>query len=321
MSRTVHPTAVGTFVLGIILLVAMLTLFFSSSPWWSQRDRYVLLYDSTIRGLNVGAPVAIKGVQIGQVTDITAQLYQDTMEVLNTVTIEIDPKALELSGDHPVQLDELVGSGLRAQLRTQSLLTGLLYVNVDFFPERPAQYHQVQTRYTQLPTMPTELQQLSRDLESTDVMSIIGDLQFALEGAGRFLNDPALHQLPEQLNATLISLQTATDELARSSGTLIERHVAFADNANALLTQTGTALPEFITKLDDALISLKETSALMASSAANTAFLTSDDSPVLYRVSSAARSIDAAAAQLQRLTELLEREPQSLLFGRKNGDQ
>lgn len=320
MSRTVHPTAVGTFVLAILLLVSVLLLFFSGSPWWSQRDRYVLLYDTTIRGLNVGAPVAIKGVQIGQVTDITAQLYQDTMEVLNTVTIEIDPTALELSDDRPVSLDELIDSGLRVQLRTQSILTGLLYVNVDFFPDRPVEYHRVNTRYTQLPTMPTELQQLTRDFESMDVMSIVGDLQYALEGAGKLLNDPTLQQLPEQLNATLAALQATAEELSSSGGILLERYTAVADNANGLLVETGAALPQFIEKLDHALASLEETSALMASSAANTAFLTSDDSPVLYRVGSAARSIDNAAAQLQRLTELLEREPQSLLFGRKNGD-
>ncbi len=321
MSRTVHPTAVGTFVLAMLLLVSVLMLFFSGSPWWSQRDRYVLLYDTTIRGLNVGAPVAIKGVQIGQVTDITAQLYHDTMQVLNTVTIEIDPSALELSDDQPVSLDDLIENGLRAQLRTQSLLTGLLYVNVDFFPDRPVEYHQVNTRYTQLPTMPTELQQLTRDFESMDVMSIVGDLQYALEGAGKLLNDPALQQLPTQLNATLAALQATAEELTSGSDTLIERYGAVADNANALLLETGDALPEFIEKLDEALASLEETSALMASSAANTAFLTSDDSPVLYRVGSAARSIESAAAQLQRLTELLEREPQSLLFGRKNGDE
>lgn len=320
MSRTVHPTAVGTFVLAMLLLASMLLFFFSGSPWWSPRDRYVLLYDTTIRGLNVGAPVAIKGVRIGQVTDISAQLYEDTMEVLNTVTIEIDPKVLELSGDRPVSLDELVEHGLRAQLRTQSILTGLLYVNVDFFPDRPVEYHQVNTRYTQLPTMPTELQQLSRDFENLDLMSIVSDVQFTLDGVGKLLNNPELHRLPEQLGKTLEALQTAAEELTNGSQNLIEGYGAVADNTNALLTETGAALPEFIEKLEMALSSLEETSALMANSAANTAFLTSDDSPVLYRVGSAARSIDAAAAQLQRLTELLEREPQSLLFGRQNGE-
>ena len=321
MSRTVHPTAVGTFVLAILLLVSVLLLFFSGSPWWSQRDRYVLLYDTTIRGLSVGAPVAIKGVQIGQVTDITAQLYQDTMQVLNTVTVEIDPSALELSDDRPVSLDELIDSGLRVQLRTQSILTGMLYVNVDFFPDRPAQYYGVQTRYTQLPTIPTELEQLSRDFEGVDIMSTVGDLQFALEGAGKLLNDPDLQELPKQLNSTLATLQTTVEKLSSEGAVLIDRYATVADNANTLLTETGVALPEFIEKLDRALTSLEETSAMMASSAANTAFLTSDDSPVLYRIGSAARSIDNAAAQLQNLTELLEREPQSLLFGRKNGDE
>src|SRR5699024_6585074 len=103
------------------------------------------------------------------------------------------------------------------------ILTGLLYVNVDFFPDRPVEYHQVRTRYTQLPTMPTELQQLTRDFESMDIMSIVGDLQYALEGAGKLLNDPALQQLPQQLNTTLAALQTTAEELTNGSGALIER--------------------------------------------------------------------------------------------------
>ena len=215
MSRSANPVAIGLFTLITIALAILLVMLFGGSDWWSPKERYVLLYDSSIRGLNVGSPVTLKGVTIGQVTDTRVTLYGETSDILNTVTIEIDPSALKYQGrdDKGVSVDDLLKRGLRAQLRQQSLLTGLLYVDVDFDPGKPAAYKPVKTDFPQLPTTPTNLEQLSRDLESVDVNRLANDLQQALSGISQLLNDPAMQQLAGNLGNAVKALEDTANRL------------------------------------------------------------------------------------------------------------
>jgi paraquat-inducible protein B len=317
MSRSANAVAVGGFVLITIVLLVALLLLFSGSNWWSPRDRYVLIFDSSIKGLNVGAPVTIKGVKIGQVEQINASLYGKSMEVLNQVVIEIDAEALELEDNaRPVALDQLVDRGLRAQLRLQSFLTGLLYVDVDFAPDREPQYRDVETRYPQLPTTPTDLQQLTRDLEDINITRLGQDLQEVLAGANRLINDPDLQNLAGDLRGSLAALEAAARTLREQGEQFGERYGRLADNANTFLDRANRELPAVLESLDATLAALSRSSRKLEESAANAAFLTSSDSPVLHRVNDAARSVDSAANQLRRLTEMLERQPQSLIYGR-----
>lgn len=318
MSRSANPLAVGAFILGSLLLTFLLLLFFTGSSWFSNRDNYVLLYDTSIKGLNVGAPVTIKGVKIGQVTDIRASIYGASTGVLNTVTIEIEPDLLERSGNaKPAPLNELVERGLRAQLRLQSLLTGLLYVDVDFHPDKPAQFKNVKTRYAQLPTTPTDLEQLTRDLEAIDVNKLGQDLQQIVGGVNQLVNDPSVQHLARDLSATVAAMRTAANDVSVAANDFNQRFKPLASNANDLVITLNNDLPQLVKKLDRTLLALEQASQSVNRSSANIEFLTSDDSPMLYRITTAAGSIDSAADRLRTLSELLEREPQALIYGKQ----
>lgn len=318
MSRSANPIAVGAFILGSLVLTFFLLLFFQGSHWWSSRDNFVLLYDTSIKGLNVGAPVTIKGVKIGQVTDIKAGLHGQSMGVLNTVTLEIDPDALERADDSKrLPMQELVARGLRAQLRLQSLLTGLLYVDVDFHPDKPAQYKNIKTRYPQLPTTPTDLEQLTRDLETIDVNKLGKDLQQIVTGVNQLVNDPSVQHLARNLGETIAAMRTAANDVSVAADDFNERFKPLASNANELVVTLNRDLPQLVKKMDNTLAALEQASESVNRSAANTAFLTSDDSPLLYRVNTAADGIDSAADKLRGLIDLLERDPQALIYGKR----
>jgi len=317
MSRSANPIAVGGFILGMLLLTFLLLLFFSGGHWWSTRDHYVLLYDTSIKGLNIGAPVTIKGVKIGQVTDIKASLYGKSMGVLNTVTVEIDPSSLERIDDtQPLSLEQLVDRGLRAQLRLQSLLTGLLYVDVDFHPEKIAQYKKVQTRYPQLPTTPTDLEQLTRDLEAIDVNKLGQDLQQIVTGINTLVNDSSVQHMAKDAGDAIIAMRDAAKDVRTAANNFDQSFSPLANNANTMVVTLNRDIPELLKKLDGTLAALEQASLSLNKSSANAAFLTSDDSPMLYRINTAATSIDGAANQLRRLTDLLERQPEALLYGK-----
>ncbi|MCK9469867.1 MAG: MlaD family protein [Porticoccaceae bacterium] len=321
MSRSANPVAVGLFTLITLVLAGVLVMTFSGSNWWSDRDRYVLVYDSSVRGLNVGAPVTLKGVKIGQVVDIRTSIYGDSPDVLNLVTIDIDASTiLRGEGGKGLAVEQLVDRGLRAQLRQQSMLTGLLYVDVDFEPGRPAHYQKMKTDHPQLPTTPTNLQQLTRDLEAVDVNALVSDLQQALSGINQLLNDPDLQSLAGNLARTVQVVEDTTLRLGDAGGQLATDYSALAVSAAAMLDTAGQELPGILVKLDDTLEAMRQSARNMDEFSANAAFMASDDSPILYRLNGAAKGINEAADQLRLLSDLLEQQPQMLLYGKPSED-
>ena len=109
---------------------------------------YLLVFKQSVRGLSVGAPVEIGGITIGEVTEIHPQFDMNTMEFTVPVTICVDPKRYGvkfidvLPGEdametHKKVMDTLVKRGLRAELKTGNLLSGSLFVAVDFVPDAP----------------------------------------------------------------------------------------------------------------------------------------------------------------------------------------
>jgi len=109
---------------------------------------YQLVFKDTVRGLTPGAPVEFRGIPIGEVTDISAQIDLKTFEFAVPVLIRLDPQRLgvkvfdlgpgsNLETARRKLIDALVAHGVRAQLRTGNLLTGSAYVALDVFPSAP----------------------------------------------------------------------------------------------------------------------------------------------------------------------------------------
>jgi len=201
-------------------------------------------------------------------------------------------------------------------LRQQSLLTGLLYVDVDFDPAKPALYKKVKTEYPQLPTTPTNLQQLTRDLENVDVNKLVKDLQETFSGINRLLNDPAMQQLAANVGSAVQALEVAANDLSKMGIRLGRDYAEVAQSANTLLTGINRDMPQRLETLDETLANLNQSAAMLEEFSANAAFIVSDDSPTLYRLNSASKSINEAAEQLRNLSDLLERQPEVLIFGK-----
>jgi paraquat-inducible protein B len=317
VSRNANPVTVGAFVFGALALAVMLVVFFNQGSWWNKQQHYVLVYDRSIKGLNIGAPVTLKGVKIGEVTDITARMTRDT-SVFNSVVIAIDPNALEREGDtsDKEMMDELVERGLRAQLRLQSLLTALLYVDVDFHPDKPATMVKIKTRYKQIPTIPTDLEQLTRNFESIDISKLGENLQEIVNGVNELINDKSLQRLSGDVSSTLLAVRDAANQLNHQTEQLGAQLTPLTKEGNRTLNEINRTLPQLMVTLDKTLVTLQQTTQTLNATAGNAAFLTSEDSPLLYRLDSTAASVNAAAEQMRRLTETLEHQPESIIFGK-----
>jgi len=162
---------------------------------------YTLIFEESLRGLEVGAPVDFRGVVVGEVAEIGVDLDPVDKHLRMVVEINMHANRLEMRARHASQvptlpadrktrLDAFVARGLRAQLKTGSLLTGQLYVSLDFFLDaRPATMNWA-TDPPEFPTVPGGLQELqmmlhrvASKLEKVPIDKIGADLQQMLQSA------------------------------------------------------------------------------------------------------------------------------------------
>ena len=173
--RRANPALIGAFVLGGVALASIVVVVWGSGRFFRETRSLVCYFSGSVNGLNAGAPVKFRGVQIGSVTDIRFRLAEAAAvspeEFRIPVWFEVDLKQLsDLRGGRPVRLDraridELIAQGLRAQLQTESFVTGVLFVGLDFFPGSPiALVHGDRPDILEIPTMPTALERASQTI-------------------------------------------------------------------------------------------------------------------------------------------------------------
>src|SRR5262249_18800728 len=143
MGRKINPTTIGAFVVGAIVLLIAGALLFGGNTFFQEKVPYVMFFESSVEGLNVGAPVIFRGVQVGQVTAISAIADPQRFDVRTRVQVEFVRGVIKVGEegprfeDHRAAVQRLIQKGARASLRMQSFVTGLLYVALDFYPDTP----------------------------------------------------------------------------------------------------------------------------------------------------------------------------------------
>ena len=164
MSARANPTVIGAFVVGAIALLLIALVVWGGSGLFRTRLEYVLFFDAAVTGLTKGAPVLARGVKVGEVSDV--QLRWGT--TLVAVYIVIEPQALKgATPEGPAQRIEhaVREEGLRAQLRMQSFVTGVLYVALDVRPGTPMVLRGLERRVPELPTVPSDIEVWTAKLE------------------------------------------------------------------------------------------------------------------------------------------------------------
>lgn len=224
-----------------------------------HKERYLVYFDRSVRGLKVGAPVLIRGIEVGKVVDVRFEFDVDTLEFRIPVLIEIEPERVRLTGKEigdPQRsfYEELVAAGLRAQLQTGNLLTGQLLVELDMHPESPPAPTRVVDGYRVIPSVPGDIDQLKqglmgvlRKIEALPLEEIGRNLNETLAGTRRIAQSEALTGAIEHLNATLAETRQITGEIHRDLlpelGATVEQARRAAENLNGLL-RPGSPLYE-----------------------------------------------------------------------------
>lgn len=333
MSKRANPTLIGTFVLGAIALAVIATLLLSRGSWFGEQRQHVLYFEGAAQGLQVGAAVVFLGVKVGTVKEIQLGMDQDKQRFLVPVTIEMDPQVVRSNGGESVDLRDratlqrLVERGLRGQLRMRNLLTGQLYVDLDFHPDKPAQYAALDPGLSEIPTIRTTVEELTSTFEGFAVDKFLTDVT-AISGAiNKLLSAQATQDLPKRLDATLRHLESLAARLdVQSKPILDDVRDDLVEMRKALVaTQTAMARVEVAADRVAALASpdsqmvgnMTRASDQLAKAAAALQDLAARDSPTVQNMNAAMKEIARAAAALRVLAEMLEQQPDAIYRGKR----
>ena len=219
----------------------------------SVTERYVVNFKQSIRGLSVGAPVEFRGVSVGEVVSIGLAFDPKTFEVVQPVEFFLYPERMQarsmINGelipypktraDQLKRIKAFIEKGLRAQLRTGSLLTGQLYIGIDLFPDAP---------------------------------------KYNIDTSKSPLEIRAIPSTFDNLEQSVVSVVKNTDILIKKLDA------------------------EVIPELNKTLRNINA--------------VTASDSPLLLDMRDSLREVSKAASSVKTLTDMLDNQPQSLIFGK-----
>ena len=169
-----------------------------SNAAYTQRMQLRAYFDGSVRGLKQDAPVEVRGIGIGRVLDVHLEVDAANNRILIPVTMEIEPERIMVAGGGVEQADptgkfpmlrSLVERGLRGQLRTGSLITGDLFVALDFFPDAEPAEITLEGNLPILPTVPTQLESVTASLNNVlqrvsalPIEGLMDDLRRTVQG-------------------------------------------------------------------------------------------------------------------------------------------
>lgn len=206
-------------------------------------DEYLLVFKDAVRGLTVGAPVEFRGITVGEVTSINLEFDPVEKVFVSPVEVRVYPERLrerlrkgspdpkKLVADTRARIGGMVEHGLRAQLRSGSLITGQLYVALDFFKDAPKAKLDWASAPPRVPTIPGGLEELqasvtkiAKKLEQVDFAKISDGLGQALQTLDKTLQstDRLVQRVDQdiapELHATLTSARQALEAVDHALG-------------------------------------------------------------------------------------------------------
>jgi len=184
-------------------------------------------------------------------------------------------------------METLIDRGLRARLKTGNLLTGQLYVDLDFYKDSPPKTLVYGGELPELPTLPSVTQEFMND--ATEIMAklkalpldkIGNELLGTVQGSNRLMNS-------QDVKDTIRSMNTALQDVHQLAQTTDKEIVKLTANLDKSLTTAVKVLEQI-----------------------------DPGSPMMVDINNALDELASSARSIRALTDYLERHPEALLHGK-----
>ncbi len=322
MSKKINTTAIGLFIVVAVALGVIGLLLLSSSKLFSRTDEMIAYFDKSLDGLNEGAPVKYRGVTIGHVKRVMIRFNQATDDFALPVILEVEQSLLRKRlGDESVDLfsrdavERSVRNGLRASLQTNSLVTGVLFVGLAFEPNATTpQFHQLRKIYVEVPSVPTDVQQLINNLASLDLKSIEKNLNALLININTSVSSLHLAEIHDDI----IKVLGSVDRLVSSPDlkndliamhTTLDQYRLLGEKLNNRVDPLADDVTRTLAEADRALVQLR-------GAAQNVRIQLAPDAPLPNDLDQTLRQLSEAAQSLSSLLDFLNQHPNALITGR-----
>lgn len=330
MSHKVNAKAIGAFTIlaGILLVSGIFT--FGSGDWFRAEYEVEMVFTGSVKGLNNGSPITFRGVRIGEVKEINLDVVNDgkdiTIWVVGALVQGEDSRFTNRAQLYDF-LDAQIKKGLRAQLVAQSIVTGNLQIQLEYFPYQEGYLILDDNENLNIPTVPTDfeivtetIKNVAEQIDDIPLLEITQHLDEAIQGLNRRINSEKIDQSIDQLNESLIQLNLLLTGMNAEKELFFEQYyktsAAFQVMAKNVTSasQRGERLMKKTSKAIDDMDGMLEQS---QSTLKTFEELVEPDSDVRIRLVKTLESIERSAEQFRQLGETLERNPESILTGKK----
>lgn len=343
MTRPNNAKVVGGFVIGGVVLLVLAVLLFGKGTLFTNTRHIVAYFEGSVAGLTVGAPVTYRGVPVGSVSRIVLEVSAVTQQARIPVYLEINPGTITYASGRPMtpeEFDNAIKRGLRAQLVSQSLITGQLAVQLGFFPGSPATFREGKSDIPEIPTIPSPIEELRSKLtslplqgiataalgslnaldallRSPDTKGAVNDLSASLDSLHKLILAlaPQVEETLQRTNSTLSAIGRTADQATGAVKVLQPDAESSLRNLAKVLDQAGLQAGPLIAQLRAAARSFDLLSLGAQASLFTGVGVLSTRSELRQDAEQTMRNLAAASASLRALAAELERNPNALITG------
>jgi paraquat-inducible protein B len=268
---------------------------------------FLIRFRGSVHGLAPGAPVEVRGIRIGEVTNVDVDYAPDSNSFVVPVGIMLQPSLFPAPGQRPRTAaevydaaDALVQRGLRAQVSDTQLLGGDAIVTLDIQAGAVPATLDRSGKVPELPAGPTrremiaqQLQPLIDKLANAPIDQVFVELQDSMAALKQLVTGPELRGALEELRSASAELRNVVDRFGARSDVLLANLNETVRSTNRLIDHTGQTLAMIDRQVGDR-------------------------SPLLADIRGLVQQLDGAARSMRLTAEYLERNPNALITGKSD---
>jgi paraquat-inducible protein B len=347
MSKQASKTVIGIFVVVAIALVVAAVLILGSGKFFKQTLRAVCYFEGSVGGLNIGAPVVLRGVKIGSVSDVILRADSTQLTFTIPVYVELEPDKVTVVGERPKRpgqnLKIFIDRGLRATLEMQSFVTGQMQVGLDFYPDKPAKFvgDKFDTETPEIPTIPTPLQELAKKIQNLPIDEIVEKFQSILDGIDKVVKSSELKEAIRSVNLAVGDIRKLVknvdgqvEPLASNLNETLKDVRGLVQNADTKVTELTSNLDGAVTdarglvknvdnrigpltaSIEGTLKSVDATLIVAQNAMEKIEGTVGEDATTVYELNKTLEEMQGLARSIRVLADHLEHRPESLIRGK-----